>query len=59
VAPTGLSSPRAFFNYDWITFVVMVGIALVGGIYFVIARPDRALKAHLHDELEPTAAERE
>jgi amino acid transporter len=58
VLPSGLSSPRAFFNYDWITLVVMVVIALVGAIYFFVARPDRALRAHLHDELEPTAAER-
>jgi hypothetical protein len=39
--PTGLSSPRAFFNLDWITLSVMVLIAVVGFAYFVIARPDR------------------
>jgi hypothetical protein len=27
-------------------------------VYFVIGRPDRALKRHLHDELEASAAER-
>jgi len=58
VIPTGLSSPRAFFNIDWITLLVMVVIALVGIAYFVVGRPDRALRAHLHDELEPTGAER-
>jgi amino acid transporter len=56
--PTGLDSPRAFFNLDWITLTVMVLIALVGAIYFVIARPDRGVARHVHDDLEPTGAER-
>jgi hypothetical protein len=58
VVPTGLTSGRALFNLDWITLLVMVVIALVGAIYFLIARPDRKVAAHLHDELEPTGAER-
>jgi hypothetical protein len=58
VIPTGLSSGRAYFNTDWITLLVIVVIALVGAAYFVVGRPDRALRRHLHDELEPTAAER-
>ncbi|PWU49043.1 amino acid permease-associated protein [Micromonospora globispora] len=58
VAPTGLASPRGYFNLDWITLLVMAVVALVGAIYFVIARPDRGVGRHLHDELEPTAAER-
>ena len=29
VLPTGLSSPRAFFNLDWITLTVIVVIALI------------------------------
>ena len=58
VAPTGLSSPRAYFNIDWITLVVIVVIAVVGAIYFLIGRPDRKVGQHLHDELEPTGAER-
>jgi amino acid transporter len=59
VAPTGLSSPRgALFNYDWITLMVMVVILVVGAIYFAIARPDRKFAKHVHDELEPTGAER-
>jgi amino acid transporter len=58
VAPTGLSSPRAYFNLDWITLTVMFVIALVGAIYFVIGRPDRGVARHLHDELEESAAER-
>jgi amino acid transporter len=56
--PTGLDSPRAFFNLDWITLTVMVLIALVGAVYFVIGRPDRGVARHVHDELEPTGAER-
>ena len=58
VAPTGLDSPRAFFNLDWITASVIFVIAVAGALYFFIARPDRPLRAHLHDELEPTGAER-
>ncbi|MHB1838017.1 MAG: APC family permease, partial [Solirubrobacteraceae bacterium] len=58
VLPSGLTSPRAYFNIDWITLMVMVVIALVGGAYFVIARPDRGLARHVHDELEATGAER-
>jgi hypothetical protein len=57
-APTGLSSPRAFFNLDWITLTVMFVIALVGAAYFVIGRPDRGVARHIHDELELTGAER-
>jgi len=59
VLPTGLASPRAYFNLDWITLLVMFVIAVVGAIYFVIARPDRGIGHHLHDELEASAAERQ
>jgi amino acid transporter len=58
VAPTGLTSGRAYFNLDWITLTVMFVIALVGAVYFVIGRPDRGVGRHLHDELEESAAER-
>src|SRR3954454_6183724 len=58
VVPTGLNSPRAYFNTDWITLLVMFVIAVVGAIYFFIARPDRGVGHHLHDELEASAAER-
>ena len=58
VVPTGLSSGRGLFNLDWITLSVMVVIAVVGGLYFLIARPDRKLSEHVHDTLEPTGAER-
>lgn len=59
VAPTGLTSPRgALFNLDWVTLVVMFGIALVGLVVFVLARPWTVVRRHLHDDLEPTGAER-
>jgi len=58
VAPTGLASPRAYFNLDWITLVVMFLIAVVGALYFFIARPDKGVREHLHDTAEPTGAER-
>ena len=58
VVPTGLTSGRGLFNYDWITLLVMVIIAVVGAIYFFIARPDRKVAGHVHDPLEPTGAER-
>jgi amino acid transporter len=56
-APTGLSSPRAYFNLDWITLTVMFVIAVVGAVYFFIGRPDRKVSLHVHDELEPSPAE--
>jgi amino acid transporter len=59
VLPTGLSSPRAVFNIDWITLLVMFVIAVVGAAYFFAARPDRGVGQHLHDDLEPTGAERD
>jgi amino acid transporter len=58
VVPTGLTSGRGLFNYDWITLFVMAIITFVGAVYFVIARPDRKVSGHLHDELEATGAER-
>jgi amino acid transporter len=59
VLPSGLDSPRAYFNTDWITLLVMFLIAVVGAVYFFLARPDRGVRHHLHDELEPSGAERE
>src|SRR4051794_31876008 len=57
IAPTGLTSPRAIFNIDWITGTVMFVVAVVGVVLFLITRPDRTVRGHLHDELEPTPAE--
>ena len=58
VLPSGVTSPRGSFNYDWITLVVIAAIAIVGALYLLIARPDRNVQRHLHDALEPTGAER-
>lgn len=58
VAPTGLTSPRGYFNLDWITLLVIVIIAVVGLVYLAVARPDKRVKQHLHDALEATGAER-
>jgi len=54
VAPTGLSSARAYFNYDWITLVVMIVVALVGVVVFFVAHRGREIGAHLIDN--PAAA---
>jgi amino acid transporter len=59
VLPTGLTSPRAYFNLDWITLLVMFVITVVGAIYFFLARPDRGVRHHLHDQLETSGAERQ
>jgi amino acid transporter len=58
VAPTGLTSPRGYFNLDWITLLVMAVVAVVGAVLFLIGRPDRAVARHVGDTLEPTGAER-
>jgi amino acid transporter len=47
VYPSGLASPRGYFNIDWITLVVIVVIAVVGAAYLFIARPDRNVERHL------------
>jgi amino acid transporter len=57
VFPSGITSPRELFNLDWITLAVMFVIAAVGAILFMATRPDRELRTHVHDELEPTGAE--
>jgi amino acid transporter len=41
VYPSGLSSARFFFNYDWLTLFVIFLIAVVGLAYLLLARPDR------------------
>jgi amino acid transporter len=55
VAPTGLSSPRTFFNLDWITLLVVFVVAVVGVIFFLIARGGKEIGAHLRDDLEEAA----
>jgi len=58
VAPTGLTSPRGYFNLDWVTLLVMVVVAVVGVVVFALRRPEREVRSHLHDDAEPTGAER-
>jgi amino acid transporter len=52
VAPTGLTSPRGYFNYDWITLVVMVVVAIVGVIVFLSARSGKEIDSHMRDDVE-------
>ena len=56
ILPTGLSSPRAYFNLDWITLLVMVVVAVVGVIFFLIAHRGRELSEHMRDDVETPAA---
>jgi amino acid transporter len=58
VLPTGLTSPRAYFNLDWITLLVMAIVAVVGLVLFLLGRPEKEIGTHVHDEAEPTGAER-
>ncbi len=51
VLPTGLTSPRAYFNLDWITLAVTFVIAVIGGAYFVTGRPDRGVSRHRRESL--------
>ena len=39
VAPTGLDSPRGYFNLDWITLLVMFVIAVVGAVLLLHRAP--------------------
>jgi hypothetical protein len=59
VLPTGLSSPRAYFNIDWITLIIMIIIAIVGVIFFLIAHRGKELGEHLRDDAEKPAALRD
>jgi hypothetical protein len=56
VAPTGLTSPRGYFNLDWITLVVMIVVFIVGAILFALSRGGREIDAHLRDDAEKPAA---
>jgi amino acid transporter len=57
VAPTGLSSPRGYFNLDWITLVVMAVVAIVGGILFLAAHRGREISRHMIDREDLAAPE--
>jgi amino acid transporter len=56
VTPTGLTSPRAYFNLDWITLLVMFVVAVVGVVFFLIARAGRELGTHMRDDAETPAS---
>ena len=44
VWPSALTSGRAmYFNYGWVTLVIMVIIVAIGAIYEAIARPDKKM----------------
>jgi amino acid transporter len=55
VAPTGLSSPRAYFNIDWITLLVMFVITIIGIIFFLIAHSGKEIASHMRDDVEEAA----
>lgn len=61
VLPTGLNSPKSvLFNYDWMTFIVMLFILVIGALYFLVSRPDRSItRAHPPVAEANTAAEAE
>lgn len=47
VWPSSLSSGRAaYFNYGWVTLLVMFIIVVIGAIYEGLARPDREVSEH-------------
>jgi len=54
VAPTGLGSARSYFNYDWVTLLVMVVVAVLGVVFFAAHR-GREVGAHLVDNEAPTS----
>ncbi|MFT3865462.1 MAG: APC family permease [Solirubrobacterales bacterium] len=58
VYPSGITSPRAYFNIDWITLGVMFVVAAVGAVYLFFGHPQRGVARHTHDELEESGAER-
>ena len=49
VIPTGITSPRAFFNLDWITLLVMVVIFGIGAAYLFVSHPERRVAQHAHE----------
>jgi amino acid transporter len=52
VAPTGLSSPRGYFNLDWITLLVMFVVAVIGVVIFLLAHSGKELDGHMRDDVE-------
>jgi hypothetical protein len=47
VWPSALTSGRAaYFNYGWVTLLVMLVIVAIGALYEGLARPDKAVATH-------------
>jgi len=53
VLPTGLTSARAYFNYDWITLLVMAVVTVAGVIVFFAAHRGLQIGAHMIDTDAP------
>jgi amino acid transporter len=53
VAPTGLGGARSYFNYDWVTLLVMVVVAVLGVIVFFAAHRGLQIGEHLIDREAP------
>ena len=47
VYPSGLASARGLFNIDWITLFIIFIIAVLGGVYMLLGRPDRNVARRL------------
>ena len=58
VVPTGLISPRAYFNIDWITLIVMIIVFIVGAVLFALAKGGKEIDSHLRDDAEKPASVR-
>jgi amino acid transporter len=56
VAPTGLGSARSYFNYDWVTLLVMVVVTVLGVIVFLAAHRGLQIGEHMIDNEAPVAA---
>ena len=57
VAPTGLGSARSYFNYDWVTLLVMVVVGVLGIVVFFAAHRGRAIGEHLIDNEVPASSD--
>jgi amino acid transporter len=55
VLPSGLNSPRGYFNFDWITLLVMAIVAVAGVIVFLAAHRGREVGEHIIDTEAPGA----
>jgi hypothetical protein len=56
VYPSGLASPRGYFNIDWITLLVIAVIAAIGAVYLLLGRPDRNVARHVQEVREAPEA---